>query len=197
MKPTVTPGFRRGFRNALWVCVPCWLVVILLGVRCARAATPAQRAAWVAMQEWASQPEAFDACAPGDVRRCRVTMYHPKEAGSNWRRWDGCRAPGYSRLTDLVPGPGGKVRPGVACVAASSWTDWRGKVLWIRGHGVFQCLDSDVYRGGHEWFDLAGVGGPWRYSEWWVSLDAVRRARDYSQRGVQFVVMYRLPEVTQ
>jgi hypothetical protein len=113
---------------------------------------------------------------------CRVTYYHPREAGSSWRRWANCRSLGTQ---DLIPGPGGKVRPGVACVAAADWSRWGGKLLFVEGQGLVQVLDADSYRGRSRtiWFDLAVPGPPWAYAEWLGSDERVAEARAWSGRA--------------
>ena len=112
-------------------------------------------------------------------QRCRVTYYHPREAGGDWRRWANCRTLG-SR--DMIPGPGGKVRPGVACVQVSRWRAWQGKLLAVEGQGLVQVLDADSHRGRAStiWFDLAVPGPPWLYEDWLANEDRVSRARHWS-----------------
>jgi len=119
--------------------------------------------------------------------RCRITYYHPREAGGAWRRWANCRALGGR---DLIPGPGGKVRPGVACVQARRWRTWQGKLLAIEGQGLVQVLDADVHRADSRpiWFDLAVPGPPWQYADWLADGDRVHRARSWSGHSNFFEV---------
>ncbi|MBM3498650.1 MAG: hypothetical protein FJX74_08245 [Armatimonadetes bacterium] len=109
---------------------------------------------------------------------CRVSYYHPREAGSAWRRWTATRT-------------GTMVRPGVASCTLGSWERWKGAWLWIEGYGVAHVEDCFPESRDPYWFDLASpaTADTPTYSTWLASSERARCARDFGLRKARFVVL--------
>jgi hypothetical protein len=109
---------------------------------------------------------------------CRVSLYHPREAGGAWRWWTGTRS-------------STRVRPGVASCTAAYWQRWRGAWLWIEGYGVCHVEDCFPESSDPHWFDLASPSSPdtMTYSAWLGSDERARYARDFGLQRASFVVL--------
>lgn len=121
----------------------------------------------------------FEALAEGaEPQDCRISYYHPREAGGSWRRWTGTRT-------------GTMVRPGVASCTLRNWSRWGGKWLWIEGYGV--CHVEDVFPESRDayWFDLASPSTPDtpNYTTWLNSIERAQCARKFGKRSSSFVVL--------
>ena len=112
------------------------------------------------------------------LRSCRVSYYHPREAGSGWRHWTATRT-------------GTMVRPGVASCTTGSWGRWKGAWLWIEGYGVCHIEDSFPESRDPYWFDLASpsTAETPTYSAWLASSERAECARDFGLRSTRFVVL--------
>ncbi|HJN14123.1 MAG TPA: hypothetical protein QGH10_01465 [Armatimonadota bacterium] len=109
---------------------------------------------------------------------CRVSYYHPREAGRSWKRWTGTRT-------------GTMVRPGVASCTLRNWGTWGGAWLWIENYGV--CHVEDVFPESRDakWFDLASpaTAATPNYTTWLNSLERAQCARRFGKRPSTFVVL--------
>ncbi len=134
--------------------------------------------------EWGPQPQwkidmLFSALAKGaKPQPCRISFYHPREAGGGWRRWTGTRT-------------GTMVRPGVASCTARNWSRWGGAWLWVENYGV--CHVEDCFPESRDplWFDLASPSTPDtpNYTTWLNSWERARFARRFGKQGGKFVVL--------
>jgi hypothetical protein len=121
----------------------------------------------------------FDALGRGaEPEPCRVSYYHPREAGGAWRHWAGTRT-------------GTLVRPGVASCTSASWGRWKGAWLWIEGYGVCHVEDTFPESRDPYWFDLATPSSAETpdYTSWLASTERARCARDFGLRRSRFVVL--------
>ena len=134
--------------------------------------------------EWGPQPQwkidmLFAALAK-DVKPqpCRVSFYHPREAGRGWRRWTATRT-------------GTMVRPGVASCTARNWRRWGGAWLWIEDYGVCHVEDCFPESRDPHWFDLASPSTTQtpNYTTWLNSHERARFARKFGKQGSSFVVL--------
>ncbi|MGQ9730795.1 MAG: hypothetical protein ACUVX8_05910 [Candidatus Zipacnadales bacterium] len=134
--------------------------------------------------EYGPQPQwkidmLFDALARQTApQSCRISYYHPREAGNAWHRWTVTRS-------------GTRVRPGVASCTVNSWERWAGAWLWIEGYGV--CHVEDCFPEGRDpyWFDLAvpASSATPTYASWLASRERARRARKFGLQRTCFVVL--------
>ena len=109
---------------------------------------------------------------------CRVSYYHPREAGGAWRRWTATRT-------------GTMVRPGVASCTLGSWGRWKGAWLWIEDYGVAHVEDCFPESRDPYWFDLASpaTDDTPNYTTWLASTERAQCARDFGLRKARFVVL--------
>jgi len=134
--------------------------------------------------EYGPQPQwkidmLFQALEKGpDMQSCRVSYYHPREAGGGWRRWTATRT-------------GTMVRPGVASCTLGSWRRWGGAWLWIEGYGVAHVEDCFPESRDPYWFDLAAPSTQKtpNYKTWLASTERAECARDFGLRRARFVVL--------
>jgi len=134
--------------------------------------------------EYGPQPQwkvdlLYEALADGArLTPCRVSYYHPREAGGGWRHWTATRT-------------GTMVRPGVGSCTSRSWSRWRDAWLWIEGYGVCHIEDSFPESGDPYWFDLAspGTASTPNYTTWLASRERAKCAREFGKRTARFVVL--------
>jgi len=112
----------------------------------------------------------------GDVFEAHCLFYHPKEAGSDWRRWAGTAT-------------GTLVRPGVASCTQANRDRWLGAWVWFEGYGVAHVEDVFPESSDSRTFDLAVWAQPdQNYSEWLSDPTRVAIARDRNVRSMAVVL---------